>query len=155
MNGHHLAQFNLAGAVAPLDDPKLADFMARLDEINALAEASPGFVWRLQSDSGNATDIRAYDDPSGPNQTYDTHRTVFRGPPARRVARRDALRITSAAQRRPGASEVRPQGRNSRLPGNLIGGASGTLDDALRHRLRAPSFRGNGNCDPMGTICLI
>lgn len=63
MTGHHLAQFNIAQAKAPLDDPLLADFMARLDEINALAEDSPGFVWRLQSDSGNATDIRAYDDP--------------------------------------------------------------------------------------------
>ena len=64
MSAYHLAQFNLARAVAPLDDPKLAPFMARLDEINALAEASPGFVWRLQSDSGNATDIRAFDDPN-------------------------------------------------------------------------------------------
>ena len=63
MTGYHLAQFNLARAIAPLDDPELADFMARLDEINALAETSPGFVWRLQSDSGNATDIRAFDDP--------------------------------------------------------------------------------------------
>ena len=63
MTGHHLAQFNIARAVAPLDDPVLADFMAQLDEINALAEDSSGFVWRLESDSGNATDIRAYDDP--------------------------------------------------------------------------------------------
>jgi len=63
MTGYHLAQFNLARAIAPLDDPLLADFMDRLDEVNALAEASPGFVWRLKSDSGNATDIRAYDDP--------------------------------------------------------------------------------------------
>jgi len=60
---HQLAQFNIARARAPLDDPMLADFMAQLDDVNALAEASPGFVWRLKSDSGNATDIRAYDDP--------------------------------------------------------------------------------------------
>ncbi len=63
MTGYHLAQFNIARAVAPMDDPILADFMAWLDAINALAEDSPGFVWRLQSDSGNATDIQAYDDP--------------------------------------------------------------------------------------------
>lgn len=63
VNDHHIAQFNIARAKAPLDSPLLADFMARLDEVNALAEASPGFVWRLKSDSGNATDIRAYDDP--------------------------------------------------------------------------------------------
>ena len=60
---HHVVQLNIARAKAPLDDPLLADFMAQLDSVNALAEASPGFVWRLKSDSGNATDIRAYDDP--------------------------------------------------------------------------------------------
>jgi Domain of unknown function (DUF3291) len=60
---HHIAQLNIALAKAPLEDPLLADFMAQLDAVNAMAEASPGFVWRLKSDSGNATDIRAYDDP--------------------------------------------------------------------------------------------
>jgi Domain of unknown function (DUF3291) len=59
----HLAQFNIARLVAPLDDPRLADFVGALDRVNALAEASPGFVWRLQSDSGNATDIRVEQDP--------------------------------------------------------------------------------------------
>jgi hypothetical protein len=49
--------------VAPLDSPPLAEFMAALDGVNTLAEASPGFVWRLKSDSGNATDIKASDDP--------------------------------------------------------------------------------------------
>ena len=60
---HHIAQLNIARAKAPLDAPLLADFVAQLDTVNALAEASPGFVWRLKSDSGNATDIHAYDDP--------------------------------------------------------------------------------------------
>lgn len=59
----HLAQVNIARASAPLDSPQLVDFMAALDRINALAEASPGFVWRLKSDAGNATDIVAFDDP--------------------------------------------------------------------------------------------
>ena len=63
MISHHIAQLNIARAKAPLDTPQLADFVAQLDTVNALAEASPGFVWRLKSDSGNATDIRAYDDP--------------------------------------------------------------------------------------------
>ena len=63
-SGYHVAQLNIARAVAPMDDPRLAEFVARLDEINALADESPGFVWRLQSDSGNATDIQAYDDPN-------------------------------------------------------------------------------------------
>ena len=62
-NGFHLAQLNIARALAPMDDPLLRDFVAALDDVNALAERSPGFVWRLKSDSGNATDIRAYDDP--------------------------------------------------------------------------------------------
>ena len=47
----------------PTDDPRLAGFIDRLNEINALAEASPGFVWRLQSDQGNATDIILTDNP--------------------------------------------------------------------------------------------
>lgn len=63
MNGFHLAQINVARALAPLDTPKLADFVAQLDAVNALADRSPGFVWRLQSDSGNATDIQVSDDP--------------------------------------------------------------------------------------------
>ena len=63
MTGFHLAQFNVARALKSLDDPLLADFMANLDRINALAERTPGFVWRLQSDSGNATDITVDGDP--------------------------------------------------------------------------------------------
>ena len=58
-----LAQINIARLLAPVDDPKIADFVAQLDEINALAENAPGFVWRLKSDAGNATDIPYSDDP--------------------------------------------------------------------------------------------
>jgi hypothetical protein len=58
----HLAQVNIARLLAPLDDPLLADFVAQLDEINALADASPGFVWRFQGEAGNATYLRPYDD---------------------------------------------------------------------------------------------
>ena len=58
----HLAQVNIARLLAPLDDPLLAGFVARLDEVNALADAAPGFVWRLQTDAGNATALRPYDD---------------------------------------------------------------------------------------------
>ena len=60
---YHLAQINVARLIAPLDDPRIAGFVAQLDGINAIAEASPGFVWRLKSDSGNATDIVYNDDP--------------------------------------------------------------------------------------------
>ncbi|MFK7996292.1 MAG: DUF3291 domain-containing protein [Granulosicoccus sp.] len=52
-----LVQLNIATLVAPLDSPVLADFVADLDRINALAEQSPGFLWRLQSESGDATEL--------------------------------------------------------------------------------------------------
>ena len=60
---YHLAQINIAQMVAPMEDPQMADFVAQLDRINALADSSPGFVWRLQDDDGNATSVRAFDDP--------------------------------------------------------------------------------------------
>ena len=63
MNAWNIAQLNVGRAVAPPGSPELADFMAALDRINALAESSPGFVWRLQSASGNATDILVCEDP--------------------------------------------------------------------------------------------
>jgi hypothetical protein len=59
---HHLAQINIARAVAPLESPVMAEFMTALDAINALAERSPGFVWRLKDEAGNATAIRPYAD---------------------------------------------------------------------------------------------
>ena len=58
----HLAQINIARLLAPIDDPLIADFVAQLVPINALADSSPGFVWRLQTESGNATSIRIYED---------------------------------------------------------------------------------------------
>jgi hypothetical protein len=58
----HLAQVNIARMKAPLDSPELAGFVARLEEINALADNSPGFVWRLQTPEGNATYLRPYED---------------------------------------------------------------------------------------------
>jgi hypothetical protein len=59
----HLAQVNIGRLVAPVDDPKIAEFLAQLDRVNALADAAPGFQWRLQSSSGNATDVPYNDDP--------------------------------------------------------------------------------------------
>lgn len=58
----HLAQVNIARMRAPLDSPAMAGFVARLAEINALADAAPGFVWRLQTDEGDATYLRPYED---------------------------------------------------------------------------------------------
>ena len=59
---YHLAQINIARMVAPLNDPIMADFVAQLEAINAIADQSPGFVWRLQSDEGDATAINAFKD---------------------------------------------------------------------------------------------
>jgi hypothetical protein len=60
MTSYHLAQLNIARLLAPIDSPTLVDFVANLDRINALAEASPGYVWRLKSDAGDATSIRPF-----------------------------------------------------------------------------------------------
>ena len=60
----HLAQVNIAALKYPLDDPRVADFARNLDLVNGIAERSDGFVWRLQDESGDATDIRAFDDPT-------------------------------------------------------------------------------------------
>jgi hypothetical protein len=64
MTTMELAQLNIARAVAPLDDPRMDGFVGRLEEINGLAERTPGFVWRLTDKLGaDATGIRAYADP--------------------------------------------------------------------------------------------
>ncbi|NER17663.1 DUF3291 domain-containing protein [Spongiivirga citrea] len=62
MNEFHLAQVNIAQMLAPMDDPIMADFVANLDRINALAEKSNGFVWRLKDEEGNAMAVRVFDD---------------------------------------------------------------------------------------------
>jgi len=60
MARYHIAQVNIGHVKAPVEDPIMAGFVARLDEINALAECNPGFVWRLQTSEGNATYFRPY-----------------------------------------------------------------------------------------------
>ncbi len=61
---HHLAQINIGRLVAPIDHPRIAGFVTQLEPVNALADRAPGFVWRLQSESGNATGIAYNDDPT-------------------------------------------------------------------------------------------
>ncbi len=63
MENFHLAEINIARAVDDLESDTMAGFVARLDEINALADRSPGFVWRLQTEEGDATALRVFDDP--------------------------------------------------------------------------------------------
>ena len=58
MSKFELAQLNIAVLKAPLESPVMAEFVANLDRINAVAEAAPGFVWRLQTDDGDATALR-------------------------------------------------------------------------------------------------
>ena len=52
-----LAELNVGYALYPLDDPRMAGFMDNLDRLNTIAERSQGYVWRMKSDSGNATDL--------------------------------------------------------------------------------------------------
>lgn len=62
MPAYHLAQINIARMLAPIDDPIMAEFVAQLAPVNALADESPGFVWRLQTEGGDATSLQVYDD---------------------------------------------------------------------------------------------
>ena len=62
MAGFELAQLNVARMKAPMDSALMAGFVARLEDINALADAAPGFVWRLQDESGDATAHRPFGD---------------------------------------------------------------------------------------------
>jgi heme-degrading monooxygenase HmoA len=57
-----LAQLNVGLGQAVIEAPEMAEFVANLDRVNALGDAAPGFVWRLQDETGDATSIRAYDD---------------------------------------------------------------------------------------------
>ncbi len=59
---YHLAQINIARMRAPLNDPLMQGFVAGLEPINALADDAPGFVWRLQTDVGDATSLQVFDD---------------------------------------------------------------------------------------------
>ncbi|MCC4817131.1 hypothetical protein BCU85_16150 [Vibrio lentus] len=59
-----LAQLNIALAKYALDAPEIKDFVDNLDLVNGIAESSGGFVWRLKDESGDATNIKAFDDPN-------------------------------------------------------------------------------------------
>lgn len=60
---YHLAQVNTATLRLPLDHPEMTDFVAQIRHINAIADADPGFVWRLRSEGGeDATQLRVFDD---------------------------------------------------------------------------------------------
>jgi hypothetical protein len=58
----HLTQLNIALPREPLNSPLLLEFVTQLDPVNRAADAAPGFVWRLQTEDGNATAIKAFGD---------------------------------------------------------------------------------------------
>ena len=60
-----LAQVNIGRLRAPIDSPVVAGFVAALDPVNAVADVAPGFVWRLQTEEGNATSVRAFEWDAG------------------------------------------------------------------------------------------
>jgi hypothetical protein len=62
MSAYHLAQLNIAKMKADIDDPIMRDFVDKLEDVNSIADNSPGFVWRLQTDTGDATDLRVFED---------------------------------------------------------------------------------------------
>jgi hypothetical protein len=62
MPAYHVAQCNIGRVLAPLDSPQLAGFVGLLEPVNRMADQAPGFVWRLQTEAGDATAIRAFDD---------------------------------------------------------------------------------------------
>jgi len=63
MDQYYLAQINIAEAKAEMDTDTMSGFVAQLENINTLADSSPGFVWRLQSEEGDSTAIRVFDSP--------------------------------------------------------------------------------------------
>ena len=73
----HLAQLNIGRVLHPLDHPQMKEFMDGLDHINALADQWPGFVWRLQTDSGNATDVHH---PWSEDPFMFVNMSVWKGP---------------------------------------------------------------------------
>ncbi|WP_086668188.1 DUF3291 domain-containing protein [Lentzea kentuckyensis] len=90
---HELAQVNISRLLAPLDSPLLKEFVDALDPVNAVADAAPGFRWRMQTEDGNATSMRVFDDDwlivnmsvwESPEMLLayvygDDHRAVLRG----------------------------------------------------------------------------
>ncbi|MFA9421239.1 MAG: DUF3291 domain-containing protein [Gammaproteobacteria bacterium] len=88
-----LAQLNIAKMKYPIDSPELADFVGNLDNINALADDSPGFIWRLQTDAGDATGIDFFGDDTLVNMSIwkdveSLHSYVYRSAHNKIMSRR-------------------------------------------------------------------
>jgi len=94
MAAHHLAHLNIARLRAPLDDPLLAGFVALLAPVNELADRSPGFVWRLADEDGDATALRPFGDDVIVNLT------VWESPEALRAYAYDSAHVHALRRRR-------------------------------------------------------
>ena len=93
MNKFQLAQLNIAKMKYPIDSPELRDFVDNLDNINALADDSPGFIWRLQTDEGDATGIDFFGDDTLVNMSIwkdveSLHSYVYRSAHNKIMSRR-------------------------------------------------------------------
>ena len=135
----HLAQLNVGRVLHPVDHPAIRPFMDGLDHINRLAESSPGFIWRLQTESGNATDVRH---PWSANPFALVNMSVWTSPAALKVyvyssghreylARRGMCREAEAGALCVvvGAEKPRSQSRRGRR-------APGALPPARPHAIR-------------------
>ena len=124
----HLAELNIARLKYPFDDPRVAEFADNLDRVNGIAERSEGFVWRLQDDGGDATDIRAFDDPlvivnmsvwhgpENPRAVRLEHRPQAVLPQARRMVRADGEAAFRHVVGRRGASADAGGGQGAARP---------------------------------------
>ena len=93
MTKFQLAQLNIAKMKYPIDSPELADFVDNLDSVNALADDSPGFVWRLQTEDGDATGIDFFGDDTLVNMSIwedveSLHSYVYRSAHNKIMSRR-------------------------------------------------------------------
>jgi len=118
-----LAQVNIARLAAALEDPRLADFVTALDPVNAVAERAPGFVWRLQTEDGNATAIHAFEWDAADSAGIITNMSVWTGGKPRDVRLRRAPSPGAEATPR----VVRADSRG--LHGVLVGARRSTSDD--------------------------
>ena len=90
---YHLAQLNIATIKYPKESEEMKEFMDALDGINLLAECSPGFVWRLKDDTGNATDYTMFDDETLANMSVwhdmaSLHKYVYKSGHTHYIGRR-------------------------------------------------------------------
>ena len=125
VSGYHLAQINIGRLRAAVDDPMIADFVANLDRINAIADTAPGFVWRLVGEGNNATDIQ----PRPDDPLFAVNMSVWTGLDALaafvyRTAHVEIMRRRLTLT----GSKLRPRGHAEALEGALGHGADVAAD---------------------------